>query len=266
MLFRMFALTFLLAMSTPAFAQKTAPQKTAPPKNETPKTAPGKSEAPKLETNLDKTSYVIGFNFGRDILKQGLDANPKALAAGVAAALAGEKMTLTPEEIQAAFKALETDLQKKSEEIAAKNLEDGKKFLAANGKKEGVKVTKSGLQYIVIKEGTGAIPTLDTTVTTHYRGRLIDGSVFDNSYEGEAPTESDMPASFGVTQVIKGWTEALQLMKVGARYRLFLPSELAYGENGPPGIGPNSVLVFDIELIGAKDNAADGVEKKNGKK
>ena len=129
-----------------------------------------------------------------------------------------------------------------------------------------MKVTKSGLQYIVIKEGTGPVPKLTSIVTTHYRGRLIDGSIFDNSYEGDAPTAEDTPASFGVTQVIKGWTEALQMMKVGSKYRLFLPSELAYGENGPPGIGPNSVLVFDIELLAAKDPPPAPPQTKGGQK
>jgi len=226
--------------------------------------APEKSEAPKLETIIDKASYAIGYNIGKDMLKQGLDANPEALAAGIAAALAGEKPVLSPEEIQAVFKEMQSEMQKKVEEKATKNLEDGKAFLEANKAKDGVKVTKSGLQYIILKEGTGPTPARSSTVSTHYRGKLIDGTVFDNSYEGEEPTENDMPASFGVTQVIKGWTEALQLMKVGAKYRLFLPSELAYGENGPPGIGPNSVLVFDIELVSSMDEKADkgGNQKK----
>jgi len=250
MVCRTFALTLLLAICAPALAQNTAPPKT---------------EAPKLETNLDKTSYVIGYNFGKDILRQGLDANPKALAAGVAAALAGEKMTLTQEEIQAAFKALEAELEKKSIEIAKKSLEDGTKFLAANAKKQGVKITKSGLQYLVVKEGTGPTPTVEHVVTTHYRGRFIDGSVFDNSYEGDAPTADDKPVSFPVTGVIKGWTEALQLMKVGAKYRLFVPGELAYGENGRDGIPPNSVLVFDIELLATAPEPAKTSPLKSGK-
>ncbi|MBC7968122.1 MAG: FKBP-type peptidyl-prolyl cis-trans isomerase [Fuerstia sp.] len=215
--------------------------------------APEKSEAPKLETTIDKASYAIGYNIGKDILQKGLEPNPKALAAGIAAALAGEKSVLTAEEIQAAFKALQAEMQKKAEEKAAKNLEAGKAFLAANKAKDGVKVTKSGLQYIVLKEGTGAVPTLESNVLAHYRGTLIDGTKFDSSYEGEEPTEKDTPYSTPVTRVIPGWTEALQLMKVGAKYRLFIPSELAYGENGPPGIGPNSVLVFDIELVSSKE-------------
>lgn len=238
MVFRAFALFLLMTTAAPVIAQDAAPEK---------------SEAPKLETTIDKASYAIGYNIGRDLLKQGLEPNPTAIAAGIAAALAGQKSVLGPEETQAAFKAMQAELQVKAAAKAAKNLENGKAFLEANKAKDGVKVTKSGLQYIVLKQGTGATPTRESTVSTHYRGKLIDGTVFDNSYEGDEPTEDDTPASFGVTQVIKGWTEALQLMKVGAKYRLFLPSELAYGENGPPGIGPNSVLVFDIELVSTKD-------------
>ena len=242
MVLRACALFLLLTTVVPVLAQDAAPKE---------------SETPKLETTIDKASYAIGYNIGKDILKQGIEPNPKALVAGIAAALAGEKSVLTAEETQAVFKALQGEMQKKAEEKSAKNLEAGKAFLEANKAKDGVKVTKSGLQYIVLKEGTGAVPTRTSTVSTHYRGKLIDGTVFDNSYEGEEPTEDDKPASFGVTQVIKGWTEALQLMKVGAKYRLFLPSELAYGENGPPGIGPNSVLVFDIELVSSKEDKAD---------
>jgi FKBP-type peptidyl-prolyl cis-trans isomerase FklB len=241
MVLRACALFLLMTTVVPVIAQDAAKEK---------------SETPKLETTIDKASYAIGYNIGKDILKQGLEPNPEALAAGIAAALAGEKSVLTSEEIQAAFKAMQGEMQKKAEEKAAKNLEAGKAFLVENKAKEGVKVTKSGLQYIVLKEGTGAVPTKASTVSTHYRGKLIDGTVFDNSYEGDEPTEDDKPASFGVTQVIKGWTEALQLMKVGAKYRLFLPSELAYGENGPPGIGPNSVLIFDIELVASEGGAA----------
>ena len=237
MLFRVCPLFFFAITAVPVIAQNAAPEK---------------SETPKLETTLDKASYAIGYNIGKDMQKQGLEPNSKALVAGMLAALAGEKSVLSPEEIQTAFRALQGEMQKKSDEKAAKSLAAGKAFLEANKSKEGVKVTKSGLQYMVLKEGTGETPTRESTVSTHYRGKLIDGTVFDNSYEGEEPTENDQPASFGVTQVIKGWTEALQLMKVGAKYRLFIPSELAYGENGPAGIGPNAVLIFDIELVASK--------------
>ncbi len=237
MVFRACALFLFALAAVPANAQNTAPEK---------------SGTPALETTLDKASYAIGYNIGKDMQKQGLDPNPKALVAGIAAALAGEKSVLSPEEIQTVFKALQGEMQKKADEKAAKNLADGEAFLEANKKKDGVKVTKSGLQYIVLEEGTGATPTRESTVSTHYRGKLIDGTVFDNSYEGAEPTDADTPAEFGVTQVIKGWTEALQLMKVGAKYRLFIPSELAYGAKGPPTIGPNAVLVFDLKLVSAK--------------
>ncbi len=247
MVFRTCVLSLLLSSAVPVIAQDAAQEK---------------SEAPKLETTIEKASYAIGYNIGKDFVKQGLDANVAALTAGIAAALAGEKSVLSPEEIKDAFKEMQDEMQKKVEAKVSKNLEDGKAFLAENKSKEGVKVTKSGLQYLVLKEGSGAKPTTKSTVSTHYRGKLIDGTVFDNSYEGEEPTENDMPASFGVTQVIKGWTEALQLMKVGAKYRLFIPSELAYGENGPPGIGPNSVLIFEIELVSSKEGAAEKGEPK----
>ncbi len=214
--------------------------------------APVKEEAPKLETTKDKAGYAIGYNIGKDLKKQGLDLNAKTIAAGIAAALSGTESALTPEEVEAVFGELRKEMMKKESEKGAKNLEAGKKFLEANKAKDGVKITKSGLQYMVIKEGTGATPTTKSTVSTHYRGSLIDGTVFDGSYKGDAPAESDEPVSFGVTQVIKGWTEALQLMKVGSHYRLFIPSELAYGENGPGEIGSNSVLVFEIHLIDSK--------------
>ena len=127
--------------------------------------------------------------------------------------------------------------------------------MAENAKKEGVKSTKSGLQYKVIKSGTGATPKATDSVMTHYKGRLTDGTVFDGSYEGDAPAATDKTVDFPVNGVIKGWTEALQLMKVGDKWQLFIPSELAYGERGAGGdIGPHATLVFEIELIGIKGN------------
>ncbi|MBL8819468.1 MAG: FKBP-type peptidyl-prolyl cis-trans isomerase [Planctomyces sp.] len=215
--------------------------------------ASAQDEGPKLESARDKASYQIGFQIGSNIKRQGLDLDAKVLAEGVAAALAGKKSIVTPQEAEAAFAAMDAELQKKRDEKAKMNLDAGKKYLEENKAKEGVKVTKSGLQYKVIKEGTGAAPKKTSKVSTHYRGTLIDGTVFDSSYEGEVPTDNEEPVSFGVTQVIPGWTEALQLMKVGSKYRLYIPSELAYGENGPPTIGPNSVLIFDLELIDSVD-------------
>lgn len=216
------------------------------------KAAATENEAPKMETTTEKASYAIGTQIGAQFRRQGLTLDIKLVAAGIAATMNGGKSALSDAETQEVMGALQGEMQKKSAEKGVRNLEDGKKFLEANKSKEGVKVTKSGLQYQVLKEGAGATPTTDSTVATHYRGKLIDGTVFDNSYDGEAPTAADEPVSFGVTQVIKGWTEALQLMKAGSKYRLFIPSELAYGPNGPPSIGPNQVLVFDIELISVK--------------
>lgn len=226
-----------ISMTSVARAQEGGGEKAEDPK------------APALESNKDKASYAIGFNIGNDIKNKGLDLDPRMIAAGIAAALNGEESALTKEQINAAFMALEKEMQTKAGEKAKKNLEVGKKFLEENKSKEGVKVTKSGLQYIVIKEGTGATPTTDSTVTAHYRGTFIDGKSFDGTYEGKEPKESDRPIPFPVTGVIAGWTEALQLMKVGAHYRLFIPGNLAYGEEGRPGIEPNSVLIFDIHLV-----------------
>ena len=240
-------LTFSLAavlsavlFSNPSFAQE--PAKDEPKKDDT-----------KLESTIDKASYGIGFNIGTnvstDFVRQGLELNPEVVAKGFLAALQKKDSALSEAELEEVFKQLRTELSKKKAEKGKANLEAGKKFLEENKAKEGVKVTKSGLQYVVVKEGKGDSPTAESTVKTHYRGKLINGKVFDQSYEGDAPTADDKPVSFGVGQVISGWTEALQLMKPGAHYRLFIPSELAYGENGPGEIGSNSVLVFEVHLL-----------------
>ena len=197
----------------------------------------------KLESTKEKASYGIGYNIGMNISREGLDLDPAIIAAGIAAALKGEKAVLKPEEIQEAMEALAE--QKNATKLAA-----NQKFLDENKSQKGVKVTKSGLQYLVVKEGDGPVPTAKNKVKTHYRGKLLNGTVFDQSYEGEAPADTDEPVSFGVTQVIKGWTEALQLMKAGSHYRLFIPSDLAYGPRGAGGaIGPNEVLIFEIHLL-----------------
>ena len=202
--------------------------------------------APEPKTTQDKISYGIGLGIGRQLKGQGLDSvNADMVVAGINAVLAGTEPVLTPEQIQKAF----ADYQA---ETADRNKQAAKEFLEKNAKKEGVTTTDSGMQYMVLKKGTGLKPTTKDTVSTHYRGTLISGKVFDESYKGEAPTKADKPVSFGVTQVIAGWTEALQLMKTGAKYRLFIPPELAYGAQGPPGIGPNSLLIFDIELLEVK--------------
>lgn len=204
-----------------------------------------------LKDNKDKVSYSIGLNIGKSMKQEGLDINPDALAAAMKDVFAGAKPQLTDEEVQAVMQEFQKEMMAKrlkgQQEGLAKNKAEGEKFLADNKKKEGIKTTASGLQYKVIKDGTGKTPKATDTVSTHYRGTLISGKEFDSSYKrGE-------PAEFPVNGVIKGWTEALQLMKEGAKWQLFIPSELAYGERGAgQDIGPNSTLIFDIELLSVK--------------
>ncbi|ORJ62384.1 FKBP-type peptidyl-prolyl cis-trans isomerase [Geothermobacter hydrogeniphilus] len=196
----------------------------------------------KKPTSLeDRVSYGIGMNIGKDFKNKDFAVNPELLAQGLKDVLAGDKTLMTPEEVQRTIMELQSVLQKK---IGDKNLAEGKAFLEANKKKEGVKVTASGLQYKVLKEGSGATPTAESNVKVNYKGTLIDGTEFDSSYK------RGQPATFQVGRVIKGWVEGLQLMKVGSKYQFVIPPELAYGDRGAgPQIGPNSVLVFEVELL-----------------
>lgn len=207
-------------------------------------------------TPKQKASYGIGMNIGRSIKQQGLDAEDldvNIVARGIFDALAGKEPALSQAELSAAFAEVQRMIQAKAQAAAAKNAEEGKQFLAANAKKPGIRTTKSGLQYEIIRSGNGATPTKADAVTTHYKGQLISGKVFDGSYRGEAPTPADQPISFPVGGVIAGWTEALQMMKVGDKWRLFIPSNLAYGERGAGAdIGPGATLIFEIELIAIK--------------
>jgi len=204
-------------------------------------------EKPDLKDPGQRASYCIGVDIGNNFKRQGIEVDAKALAAGFADAFAG-KPALTEEEMKKALDEFRTSMmakmQAKQKSDGEKNLKEGEAFLAANAKKEGVKVLPSGLQYKVIKSGNGKTPKATDTVSTHYHGTLIDGTVFDSSVQrGE-------PASFGVSQVIPGWTEALQLMKEGDKWQLYIPAKLAYGERqAGPKIGPNSTLIFDIELL-----------------
>lgn len=194
----------------------------------------------------EKVSYSIGLNIGFNFRKQNVDLSPDVLAQGIKDALAG-KPALTEEQVKETMMEFEKSLQEKQKAAGDKNKAEGEKFLADNKSKSGVKTTASGLQYIVEKEGSGTPPAAADTVTVNYRGTLIDGTEFDSSYKrGE-------PATFPVSGVIKGWTEALQLMKKGAKYKLFIPSSLAYGDRGaPPDISPNSTLIFEVELLDVK--------------
>ena len=201
-----------------------------------------------LKNDKDKVSYALGLNIGKSMKQEGLDINPDVLAAAMKDVFAGAKTQLTDEEVQAVMQDFQKKMMAKQaavrDEGLGKNKAEGEKFLADNKKKEGIKTTASGLQYKVITDGKGKTPKATDTVKTHYRGTLISGTEFDSSYKrGE-------PAEFPVGGVIKGWTEALQLMKEGSKWQLYIPSDLAYGERGAgKDIGPNSTLIFDIELI-----------------
>jgi len=203
----------------------------------------------KLENNKDKASYAIGMDIGRSFKKQQLELNLDAVTQGVRDAYSGKKeLLLTDEETKEVMETFKREFMAKREtsmkEAAVKNKEEGEKFLAANKSKEGVKTTASGLQYKVLKEGTGPKPKASDTVRTHYRGTLIDGTEFDSSFK------RNEPATFPLNGVIPAWTEALQLMPVGSKWQLFAPSELAYGERGAgQDIGPNSTLIFEVELL-----------------
>jgi len=202
----------------------------------------GAQEAPELKSATDKASYAIGCNIGRSMRQQGIELNLEALISGLRDSLGGKDLALTDEEMHKAMVSLQMEVQRKQQAAAVENLKKGEDFLAENGKKPGVQTTGSGLQYQVVTEGTGAKPTKADKVTVHYTGTLIDGAKFDSSEGGD-------PISFNVTGVIPGWTEALLLMKTGAKWKLFVPARLAYGAQGRPGIPPNSVLVFDVELL-----------------
>ena len=213
-----------------------------------------------LKDQKDKVSYSIGLDIGFTFKKQEVDVNQELLFAGIKDAF-NNKPQLTPEQIKEVMTVFQKEMmakqEKASKEAAAKNAADGaknaadsQKFLVDNKTKEGVKTTASGLQYKVLKEGTGPIPKASDTVTVNYRGTLIDGTEFDSSYKrGEPFTFPITPDARG--GVIPSWSEAVQLMKVGSKYQFFIPPNLAYGERGAgQTIGPNSALIFDIELLG----------------
>lgn len=200
---------------------------------------------------MDKVSYVIGTNLGGQFKSQGIEVDIKALSEGIADTLAGKDPKYSQEELMAAMQAFETKMQAmamKQQEAAMKKAEEqaaaGQKFLTENGKREGVTTTASGLQYEVLKAAEGSKPQATDQVKVHYHGTLVDGKVFDSSVErGE-------PVTFPVQGVIKGWVEALQLMPVGSKWKLFIPSELAYGKQGAGAdIGPDATLIFEVELL-----------------
>lgn len=204
-----------------------------------------------LKDQKDKASYSIGYDIGETFKKQKVELNPDTLFSGLKDALAGKEALLTKEDREKTLQAFQKEMMEKqitaSKEAATKNAAEGEKFLTENKKKEGVKTTASGLQYKVLKEGSGPSPKETDTVVVHYKGTLLDGTEFDSSYK------RNEPASFQVNRVVKGWIEALQLMKPGAKYQLFIPAALAYGERGAGQlIGPNATLIFEVELVSIK--------------
>lgn len=206
-----------------------------------------------LTTTKQKASYAIGMNLGGGLHRQNVDVDSAALVQGMKDALAGGKTLLTEDEARAALMQLQKEMQEKMQAKAAAegdaNKKEGDAFLAANKTKEGVVTLPSGLQYKILTPGSGPKPTASDSVVCNYKGTLINGTEFDSSYKrGE-------PATFPVTGVIKGWTEALQLMPVGSKWQLFIPPDLAYGPRGTPGgpIGPNATLTFEVELISIKE-------------
>ncbi len=204
-----------------------------------------------LKDQKDKASYSIGYDIGETFKKQNVELNPDALFGGMKDALAGKEATMSKEDREKTLQAFQKEMMEKqitaSKEAATKNAAEGEKFLAENKKKDGVKTTASGLQYKVLKEGSGTPPKETDTVVVQYKGTLIDGTEFDSSYK------RNEPASFQVNRVVKGWIEALQLMKPGAKYQLVIPSSLAYGERGAGQlIGPNATLIFEVELLSIK--------------
>ena len=204
-----------------------------------------------LKTQKDKVSYSIGLDIGSSFKRQSVDVDLEIVMKGINDALSGKKALLTDDEVREVMTAFQKEMRAKEETrmkgLSEKNKKEGEAFLAENKKKEGVVTLPSGLQYKVITAGAGETPKAADTVTTHYRGTLLDGTEFDSSYK------RNQPATFPVNGVIAGWTEALQLMKVGSKWQLFIPSNLAYGDRGTgSAIGPNATLIFEVELISIK--------------
>lgn len=262
---------------TPAATTQTAPAATTPKTSakKTTTAAKGSATPAALTSKKDKFSYALGMNIGnglgQNLKKQSVEVDWNLVAQGMKDAAAGSKTRLTTEEAKTALTEMQNEVGKQQQEkmqaAGAKNKTEGDAFLAANKSKEGVVTLPSGLQYKIITQGTGPKPKTDDTVKCNYRGTLINGTEFDSSYKrGE-------PATFPVGGVIKGWTEALQLMPVGSKWQLFVPSNLAYAERGAGAdIGPNATLIFEVELISIEDKskeqdkAKDDKDKKDDKK
>ena len=246
--------------SAPAAQTPKAPKATAKsPAAKTGQAPAAKAGAPlALTTPKQKSSYAIGLSIGKTMKRDGVDVDSASLARGLRDALSGAKPLLTDQDAQAALVALQQEVRKKQEAQRAVTMElnkkDGEAYLAANKAKDGVVTLPSGLQYKILKEGSGPKPMAGDTVVCNYKGTLIDGTEFDSSYK------RGQPATFAVGQVIKGWTEALQLMPVGSKWQLFVPADMAYGERGAgqgSNIGPNATLVFEVELLSIAPKEAE---------
>jgi FKBP-type peptidyl-prolyl cis-trans isomerase FklB len=238
------ALAFFVSSPLLAQAPKQPPsaQRPAPSAQRQAPSAQKQVPTPKQgSVDAGQASYVLGYQIGANFTRQKVPVDAQLLIKGIQEGIAGAKPPMSEDDMENLLRAF-------YQEVAARAVEqnklDGEAFLAANAKAPGVKTTKSGLQYKVLKDGTGNSPKASDTVTTHYKGTLLDGSTFDSSYD------RNEPASFPVDGVIAGWTEALQMMKVGSKWQLFIPSDLAYGPKGRlPVIPPNSTLVFEVELL-----------------
>jgi FKBP-type peptidyl-prolyl cis-trans isomerase len=209
------------------------------------------AQGPALDTDKKKFSYTVGFNIGQSLKHDGLDVDTEVLNQAINDVLKGAEPRMSLDEMQASIQHYQAKLAEQRDAAAAENLKKGQVFLTDNKKKKGVVQTASGLQYQVVKEGTGKKPKDDDTVTVNYRGTLLDGTEFDSSYK------RGQPATFPVNGVIAGWREVLPLMKEGSTYKVFIPSDLAYGSRGAgQDIAPNSTLIFDIELLSVADKSA----------
>jgi FKBP-type peptidyl-prolyl cis-trans isomerase len=214
-----------------------------------------------LKSKKDKISYTIGVASGNNLKQQSIDIDPDIMAKGLKDSMSGGKLLMTDEEMREVMTTFRKEMAiRQLETMAEKNRKEGDAFLAENRKREGVTTLPSGLQYQVLTEGKGKNPKPTDTVVAHYRGTLLNGTEFDSSYLRQEP------ASINLDTVIKGWREALPLMKEGAKWRLFIPSDLAYGENGTSAIEPNSTLIFEVELISVLKEAAAQAPAKPGAK
>jgi FKBP-type peptidyl-prolyl cis-trans isomerase FklB len=247
--------TFLLVGHALAAEQQPATKHTKGQKAKAATAEQQKAKKPTDQSHKEKLSYSLGYDAGKRMKANAVDIDPNVYSKAFSEGFSGKQASMTDEEMRAAVEPLQKEMQakrseemqkaaEKNKELGDKNKAEGDAFLAENGKKEGVVTLPSGLQYKVIKEGTGKSPQKTDKVKVHYRGTLVNGTEFDSSHK------RGQPAEFGVDKVIKGWTEALQLMKEGAQWTVFIPPDLAYGPRGAGAtIGPNSTLIFEVELI-----------------